>query len=175
MYWFWKCSRRYRIPLRQKRAEIKVDKLPTIPVNPILIRPLFYNLISNAIKYSKKDVPPVVQISSEITHSGNGAGNGSPSTHCRIFVKDNGIGFEQKYAEQIFQMFKRLHLHSEFEGTGIGLALCKKIVEKHHGHIFAQSTPGEGSLFTISLPLKQPQNAPPAPPGAILSTSQQQG
>ena len=74
--------------------------------------------------------------------------------YCRIFVEDNGIGFDQRYAEEIFGMFKRLHRNSEFEGTGIGLALCKKIVEQHHGFISARSKVGEGSTFIISLPFQ---------------------
>ncbi len=142
--------------LHAKNATIEAGKLPSIPVNPVLIRPLFHNLISNATKYSKKDVAPQIKIRSEIVHSTNGKnGVNNNNGYCRIQVEDNGIGFEQKYAEQIFQMFKRLHLHSEFEGTGIGLALCKKIVEKHNGFITAQSKVGEGSTFTISLPLRQ--------------------
>ena len=75
-------------------------------------------------------------------------------SYCRIFIEDNGIGFDQRYAEEIFGMFKRLHRNSEFEGTGIGLALCKKIVEQHNGFISARSKVGEGSTFIISLPLQ---------------------
>lgn len=73
--------------------------------------------------------------------------------YCRIIIEDNGIGFDQKYAEQIFDMFRRLHPSAEYEGTGIGLALCKKIVEKHKGFISARSRPGEGATFIVSLPL----------------------
>ncbi len=75
--------------------------------------------------------------------------------YCRIYVQDNGIGFDQVYAEQIFDMFRRLHVHSEFEGTGIGLTLCKKIVEKHNGFISVQSKVNKGSTFIISLPVHQ--------------------
>ena len=147
--------------IQSKNATIQASDMPSLPVNPVLIRPLFHNLISNAIKYSKKDEPPVIKIRSEIVRPGNGM-NGTESNpgYCRIYVEDNGIGFEQKYAEQIFQMFKRLHLNSEFEGTGIGLALCKKIVEKHNGYISAQSKPGVGSTFIIALPLQQKDKAP---------------
>jgi signal transduction histidine kinase len=80
--------------------------------------------------------------------------SGINGTYCRIFVEDNGIGFDQKYAEQIFEMFKRLHHHDEYEGTGIGLAFCKKIVEQHDGFISARSEPEKGSTFIISLPIK---------------------
>ena len=80
----------------------------------------------------------------------------SPGKYCRILIEDNGIGFEQQYADHIFTMFRRLHNSSEFEGTGIGLAICKKIVEKHNGYIAAQGEPGIGSVFSITLPCKQP-------------------
>ena len=125
--------------------------------NPVLMRPLFHNLISNAIKYAKKDVQPVVKIYSEFSAGQNGSDvSEGKSKYCRIYVEDNGIGFDQKYSEQIFGMFKRLHLHTEFEGTGIGLALCKKIVEEHNGFITARSKVNEGSIFIISLPVQQP-------------------
>ena len=140
--------------IADKKASIVSDKLPALFVNPTLIRPLFFNLISNALKYSKKDVAPKVRIYVEWNAGQNG--HNSPeikNQYCRIYVKDNGIGFDQKYSEQIFGMFKRLHLHNEFEGTGIGLALCKKIVEEHKGFITAQSKLNEGSTFIISLPL----------------------
>src|SRR5215204_1545536 len=144
--------------IKEKNAKISVDQLPSMYVNPGLIRPLFHNLISNALKYSKKQVEPIINIHSEISpaYSGNGNvnsnGNGSSepnSKYCRIFIEDNGIGFDQKFSEQIFGMFKRLHLNTEFEGTGIGLALCKKIVEKHNGFISARSKINEGSTFII--------------------------
>jgi signal transduction histidine kinase len=132
--------------VKEKRAEIVVDKLPMLRVNPNLARPLFSNLIGNALKYAKKDVAPVVRVYSDINYQ-------TGSKYCRIFFNDNGIGFEQKYAEQIFDMFKRLHQQNEYEGTGIGLALCKKIVEEHEGYISAISTLGVGSTFIVSLPM----------------------
>ena len=141
--------------IKEKNAKISVKQLPSMYVNPGLIRPLFHNLISNALKYSKKNVEPIINIHSE--ESPAPSGNGGMETYnkyCRIFIEDNGIGFDQKYSEQIFGMFKRLHLNTEFEGTGIGLALCKKIVEKHHGYISARSKINEGSTFIISLPLE---------------------
>jgi signal transduction histidine kinase len=143
--------------VQEKNAKVIVDKLPTLHVNPGLIRPLFYNLISNALKYCKKNISPVVSISSEMPNM-PAETNGKPIEHrfCRIYVQDNGIGFDQKYSEEIFGMFKRLHLNSEYEGTGIGLALCKKIVEEHNGYISAKSKLNEGSTFIISLPVKQP-------------------
>jgi signal transduction histidine kinase len=128
--------------IREKNAKVIVDKLPELPVNQGLIKSLFQNLISNSLKYSRKEVAPVISISTgdnglaETEAKENG--NGLRRFH-RIYVKDNGIGFEQQYAEQIFTMFKRLHAGPEYKGTGIGLAICKKIVEEHHGYISAKS------------------------------------
>ena len=138
----------------ERKAKIIADSLPSLYVNPGLIRPLFHNLINNAIKYSKKDGVPVVKIRSEVTASSNGSSK--RTEYCRIFIEDNGIGFDQKYSEEIFDMFKRLHLNEEFEGTGIGLALCKKIVEKHNGYISARSKIDEGATFIVSLPVRHP-------------------
>jgi signal transduction histidine kinase len=141
--------------IRSKEADLTIEKLPHIWVNPGLIKPLFHNLIGNALKYCKKDVKPVIRITSEINMQLNGKPNkDSSNKYCRIFIQDNGIGFDQKYAEEIFGMFKRLHHNSEFQGTGIGLALCKKIVEQHKGYISARSKINEGSTFIISLPLQ---------------------
>jgi light-regulated signal transduction histidine kinase (bacteriophytochrome) len=143
--------------IKEKKAKIIVEELPGLYVNPGLIRPLFYNLISNAVKYSKADEPPVVRISSECPSiNGQAQEQDEENKYCRILVQDNGIGFEQQYSEHIFGMFKRLHLKNKYEGTGIGLALCKKIVEEHNGYISAISKVGEGSTFIVSLPLKQP-------------------
>jgi len=133
------------LAIQEKNATINIEKLPQLRIDPNLVHPLFTNLIGNAIKYAKPNIPPVVRIYSDHDeHPGD--------KYCRIFVQDNGIGFEQKYANQIFEIFNRLHSQSEYEGTGIGLALCKRIVEKHEGFISAISTPGEGSTFIVSLP-----------------------
>jgi light-regulated signal transduction histidine kinase (bacteriophytochrome) len=147
--------------IKEKNAIINAEPLSNLYVNPVLMRPLFHNLISNAIKYSKKDVQPLVKIYSEFSAGQNGPDAEVKNKYCRIYVEDNGIGFDQKYSEQIFGMFKRLHLHSEFEGTGIGLALCKKIVEEHNGFITARSKVNEGSTFIISLPVQQPEMQQP--------------
>ena len=149
--------------IQEKKAQLQIQELPAIDVNPGLIRPLFENLLSNALKYSQKDEPPVINIRSEVITATTS--NKEPVQYCRIYVQDNGIGFDQVYAEQIFDMFRRLHVHSEFEGTGIGLTLCKKIVEKHNGYISVQSKVGKGSTFIISLPAHQPtaENTPAEP------------
>jgi len=142
--------------VQDKRAKINIRVLPSLDVNPGLMRPLFSNLIGNAIKYRKKDVDPVINIYAdqgketgpgELIDSGN-------RKFWRIYVEDNGIGFDQKYAEQIFNMFVRLHGNSEYEGTGIGLALCKQIVDKHEGFISVLSKENTGSTFIVSLPVQ---------------------
>lgn len=147
--------------IKEKGAHVSLaEPLPALEVNPGLIRPLFYNLISNALKYSKEGVTPLINIRYELTTGQtniiNNSNKENVGKYCRIFVEDNGIGFDQVYAEQVFEMFRRLHVSSAFEGTGIGLALCKKIVEKHHGFISAHSKANEGSTFIITLPVYQP-------------------
>ena len=136
--------------VQEKQATITIDTLPAIDVNPGLIRPLFFNLIGNALKYCKKDVLPVITI-----RNIRQLAEAPRPEYCRIAVEDNGIGFDQSYAEQVFDMFRRLHVNKDYEGTGIGLALCKKIVEKHHGFISAESQPNVGSVFTVTLPVEQ--------------------
>ena len=143
--------------INEKNANISVENLPSMFVNPVLIRPLFHNLISNSIKYSKKEVSPVIRISSDYEFSeaeteNNGHGN---NRYCRIIIEDNGIGFEQEYSEQIFGMFKRLHGKNQYHGTGIGLAICKKIAEEHNGYISAISKVNEGATFIVSLPMHE--------------------
>src|SRR5262249_13534540 len=119
-----------------------------------LMGPLFFNLIGNSLKYSKKKGQPQIRIRYEEGPAIANPGGKEPETRDgRIYVEENGIGVDQKYAEQIFDMFRRLHSNAEYEGTGIGLALCKKIVEMHKGFISALGKPGEGAVFIVSLPL----------------------
>jgi len=142
--------------VQEKKATFNIKHLPSLDVNPGLMRPLFSNLINNALKYSKKDTEPVIDIYAEQETGAEkveGLNGLRSKKFWRIFVEDNGIGFDQKYAEQIFDMFVRLHGNSEYEGTGIGLALCKQIVEKHHGFISALSKENNGATFIISLPV----------------------
>ncbi len=138
--------------INEKQADIDVGPLPTLTVYPGLIRPLFVNLVSNALKYAKAGVAPSIRIYSEERNHAPAAVKGT--RYARIYIKDNGIGFDQRYAEQIFEMFKRLHSQSQYEGTGIGLALCKHIVEQHEGFINVTSKVGEGSTFILSFPLE---------------------
>ncbi len=138
--------------IAESQAKIHVDTLPELYVNPGQISQLFQNIIANAIKFSRKDTPPEIRISYEIEER---VGEYSPmgEKYCTISIRDNGIGFDESFLDQIFTLFKRLNDTSEYEGTGIGLAICKKIVEKHKGYINATSRLNEGSTFYISLPL----------------------
>ncbi|MEO7531327.1 MAG: response regulator [Sediminibacterium sp.] len=138
----------------EKKARLIVQDLPHLHVNPGLIRPLFFNLVSNALKYSRPDIAPVITIRSQLNTNEEGSTSGGK--YCRIFVEDNGIGFEQQYSEQVFGMFKRLHDKNQYEGTGIGLAICKKIVEEHNGFISVISKVNEGSTFIVSFPVVNP-------------------
>lgn len=142
------------LQIQEKKAKIIIDKLPELKVNKSLMKRLFQNLINNSLKYSKKNVEPVIRISSKIKNSYDLSEKTVVTKYCRIYLSDNGVGFDQQYAEQIFAMFKRLHPSSDYEGTGIGLAICKKIVEEHHGFINAKSEINNGTTFTISLPLE---------------------
>ncbi|UCH80480.1 MAG: hypothetical protein JSW20_12185 [Nitrospiraceae bacterium] len=133
-------------------GRVEVDDLPVLKADPLQMRQLFQNLIGNALKFHKKDEAPVVKITgmSQVHEDGY---QEQDSPLCQITFEDNGIGFEDKYAERIFGVFQRLHGKSEFEGTGIGLSVCKKIVDRHGGRIEAKSTPGVGTKFIISLPV----------------------
>jgi len=142
----------FEMEIIQKKAAVEVDSLPSLQIKPPLIKLLFQNLVGNALKYSQKDMAPAIRVTSEISQEVQGL---AETRYCRIYVQDNGIGFEQKYAEQIFEMFRRLHGFNEYEGTGIGLALCKKIVERHNGFINARSQPNKGTTFIVSLPVFQ--------------------
>ena len=143
--------------VQKKEAKFFVDDLPVIWAIPSQIRQLFQNLISNSLKFTKTGSIPEVIIKSEKIESDHVKGAGveqESSIFYRIYISDNGIGFDPKYAEDIFVVFKRLHSYHEFEGTGIGLSICKKIVDKHNGSITAESTPNKGSTFIITLPEK---------------------
>ena len=143
--------------IEQKQIKVTVDKLPVLCVNPVLMIPLFSNLISNAIKYSRKNGRSFIHVRSDLPESySTVSGTGVRKEFCRVYIEDNGIGFEQKYAQEVFDMFRRLHPGAEFDGTGIGLALCKKIAEKHGGSISVNSSVNEGSTFILSLPTASP-------------------
>lgn len=141
----------------EKKATIDVAKLPAIPAIKIQMRQLFHNLISNALKFTGASTTPRIQISAEPLHPAelNTHANLSKSiSYVKILVKDNGIGFNQEFAEKIFMIFQRLHGNNKFPGTGIGLALCRKIADNHNGLIYAVSLEGKGTVFHIILPEK---------------------
>ena len=140
--------------IEQTKGKIEVGDMPVIEADQLQIRQLFQNLIGNSLKFHKLDVPPVINITSRILSSAQ-LNKPGDTEWCEIIVKDNGIGFDPKYAERVFQMFFRLHNRTTYEGTGMGLAICKKIVERHNGEISAESTPGVGTTFRILLPVKQ--------------------
>jgi PAS domain S-box-containing protein len=137
--------------VQQTNGQIIIDPLPVIDADPVQIQQVFLNLIGNALKFHQPDVPPVVKIYSEALPAGI---NQDPMI--AISVEDNGIGFEEVIFEQLLQPFKRAHGRSEaFEGNGIGLAIVKKIIDRHQGEISARSIPGQGSTFVVRLPIKQ--------------------
>lgn len=143
--------------IHEKKAVVTIlGNLPTIVANRGQIRQVFQNIISNALKFCRKDTPPVIQINAKRLKSKSFESpedlNGS---YCLIDIKDNGIGFEEKYLSNIFALFERLHSKDVYEGTGIGLAITKKIIEKHKGLITAKSRLGEGAEFLLLLPVEQ--------------------
>jgi light-regulated signal transduction histidine kinase (bacteriophytochrome) len=138
--------------IEESHANIEPGPLPTVPVHEVHLEQLFQNLIGNALKYRAEN-PPSIRISAERDNS------------AWVFaVRDNGIGIDKAYAEQIFGVFKRLHRNDEYDGAGIGLAICQRIVERYEGRIWVESTLGQGSTFYFSLPserqgLPQPTNS----------------
>jgi signal transduction histidine kinase len=147
------------IEIERKKATITVGSMPSLCVIPGQFRQLIQNLLSNSLKFSRRDVTPEISVYAETVKGEELEGNpgiNPNEKYCRIYVEDNGIGFDEEYAEKIFVIFQRLHSNHLFEGTGIGLSICKKIVEKHNGLISASSVPDKGSIFTIILPFTQP-------------------
>jgi signal transduction histidine kinase len=122
---------------------VEVGELPTIEADAVQMQEVLYNLLSNALKYRREGQSPVVKILSRTSGS-----------TCCIYVEDNGIGFDEALSEKIFRPLQRLHPQRVYGGTGMGLAICRKIVELHGGAITARSTPGEGSTFIVSLPIR---------------------
>lgn len=134
--------------IQQKNGTIRSRKLPVIEGTPVLLYQLFYNIILNSLKFSRQDVPSEINITAYET-----------GAEVRIVISDNGIGFEEQYAQSIFNAFSRLHPKEQFEGTGLGLALCRKIVERHNGSISAHGVKNQGAAFTIILPLRIAETA----------------
>ncbi|MBD0280046.1 MAG: PAS domain-containing protein, partial [Flavisolibacter sp.] len=140
--------------IEQKNAIIKADPLPEANIVPSQFRQLFQNLLSNSLKFVQEDVQPIINIRHSYCtpEEAEKYGVAKSNKYHKIDIIDNGIGFEEEYAGKIFAIFQRLHGRSEYEGTGIGLAICKKIVEHHGGVIYATSEPNKGATFTIILP-----------------------
>lgn len=140
----------------QNGARVEVSNLQLIDADPTQMRQLFQNLISNGIKFHRKDVYPMVKVDCKLLKSNELGANGMAQggEFCRLTVEDNGIGFDEKYLDRIFTVFQRLHGRGEYGGTGIGLAICQKVVQRHGGSITATSTPGQGSTFVVTLPVK---------------------
>jgi two-component system, LuxR family, sensor kinase FixL len=143
--------------IERVHGKVQVGKLPTIQAEPLQIRQLLQNLIANALKFHRPDEPPVVKVEARyvLPREQRQSHKSLAGEKCRITIEDNGIGFEQEYAERIFGIFQRLHPRDVYEGTGIGLAICRRIVEFHGGEISVQSTPGKGSTFEVLLPVAQ--------------------
>jgi signal transduction histidine kinase len=145
------------LEVEKSKAQINIAQLPEVWVIPGLMQQLFYNLLSNALKFRKNGVAPQIHIEAEkmkLTELNQYVIDNGKTGYYKISVVDNGIGFDPKYADEIFMVFKRLHSYHEFEGTGVGLSICKKIIEKHNGFIKADSELNEGSAFWIALPEK---------------------
>ncbi|GAB3253247.1 hypothetical protein GCM10027347_12930 [Larkinella harenae] len=141
----------------EKRAEITIDELPGIQGDSLQIRQLFQNILSNALKFSKPNQHPVVHISASIVTAdqipdNSNTGKGDSAAYAYISITDNGIGFDQKFEDRIFRLFQRLHGHSQYEGTGMGLAICKKVTDNHQGHLAVRSQMDQGSTFMVYLP-----------------------
>jgi signal transduction histidine kinase len=148
--------------IADKKATIVYKDLPELEVNRGQIRQVFQNLISNSLKFSKDGVRPVIKIKATLLSEKSFTGHeDNKGDFCLLTIEDNGIGFDEKYAANIFSLFQRLHPKDSFEGTGIGLSIAKKIIEKHQGLIQAKSTPGKGTMFMMVLPIKQQMNGQP--------------
>jgi len=150
------------VRIEKSGASVKVDALPSIEADALQIRQLVQNLIGNALKFQVPGNPPQVSVSARILPIEQALEKGKSNTEfrsrgdlCEVTVEDNGIGFDEAYLGRLFVVFQRLHSRSEYEGTGIGLAVCRKIVNRHGGSITARSKPGEGARFIVVLPLRQ--------------------
>ncbi|HEX9615866.1 MAG TPA: PAS domain S-box protein, partial [Anaerolineales bacterium] len=148
------------VSLHQSGGQVQFEDLPVITADPVQMHQLLLNLVSNGLKFSRPGSPPVVKVSASLAPGADlpvdlAAPGTTSRSYLQIRVEDNGTGFEEKFVERIFQPFQRLHGRSQYPGSGIGLAICRKIVEQHSGSITAHSSPGQGSTFVISLPNDQ--------------------
>jgi light-regulated signal transduction histidine kinase (bacteriophytochrome) len=141
-----------QIRMEENSGKVETSDLPVIDGDPTQLRQLLQNIIGNALKFKKPGVDPVVKVTAQTLDHHDLKSQGPAIV---LTISDNGIGFDNKFREQIFTIFQRLHTRNEYEGTGIGLATCRKIVERHGGTINADGTENEGSIFTIILPKTQ--------------------
>jgi signal transduction histidine kinase len=141
--------------LDRKNAKIHIGKLPVIKGVPFQIKQLLFNLFNNAVKYKHPDRDLQISVTHELVNASEiQEYKVEPAMqYHKISITDNGVGFDARYTSKIFEIFQRLHGKHEYPGTGVGLAICKKIVENHHGFITAQSEPGKGTTFYISIPV----------------------
>ena len=144
--------------IEQTNGRIELGELPAIEAEPLQMRQLLQNLIGNALKFRRPELPPIVRIAAKL-FSGPlpQSPDSPPQSLCELTVSDNGIGFDEKYLDRIFNVFQRLHNRTEYEGTGMGLAIARKIVLYHGGAITAKSTPGQGATFIVTLPAAHPK------------------
>jgi two-component system, LuxR family, sensor kinase FixL len=156
------------VRIEKSGARVEIGDLPVIQADPMQMRQLLLNLLSNSLKFQPPGATPVVKIQARIIGpeaatdtsfvkrlAASGAQGAGPSQFCEISVQDNGIGFDEKYTDKIFAVFQRLHGRHEYEGTGVGLAVCRRIVDRHRGTIIAKSKPGQGATFVVTLPVSQ--------------------
>jgi PAS domain S-box-containing protein len=149
------------VRLEEVGGRVEINDLPTIYADPLQMRQLLQNLIGNALKFRRLDEAPVVKISAKLVASidAGAALTWHTAEACQLSIADNGIGFDEKYLDRIFTVFQRLHGRDAYEGNGVGLAVCRRIAERHGGSITAESTPGHGATFIVTLPVRQPEGA----------------
>jgi light-regulated signal transduction histidine kinase (bacteriophytochrome) len=135
--------------IAQVGGTIEIGALPALEADPLQMRQLIQNLLGNALKFRRPEIPPAVRISATPLEAQDARAG------WQIAVADNGIGFDEKYLDRIFKLFQRLHERGAYEGAGMGLAISRKIVERHHGTITARSTPGQGTTMLVTLPSRQ--------------------
>jgi two-component system CheB/CheR fusion protein len=144
------------LSISEKQSTIEVSELPKVEIITGQMRQVFQNIISNSLKFSRKDEKPKIEINCELVEECSiDAKKSNEGEFCRITIKDNGIGFDNSYSDKIFTIFQRLHPREKYDGTGIGLAITRKIIEKHNGVISASGKENEGAKFIFVLPLRQ--------------------
>lgn len=150
---FHEIADQYKDTLEQISGELTIGELPTVRGIPFQLKQLFYNLVDNAVKYRRPNQPLTINIQTSIVNADEKGLDNKFEKYYQISITDNGMGFDSQYSKKIFEIFQRLHSKSKVPGTGIGLAICKKIIQNHHGHIDAVSEPNKGATFNVYLPL----------------------